>query len=120
MLKIFLAGPYGHTDAEIVERRFLEANTVAAKIARSGAAVFSQISMSHPINNCMTDLDKAAIGKVWAPIDLIFMEAMTEIVVIDGPGWQESAGVKREMEYFQSRGLPVSLWSEIQTEFAAS
>lgn len=118
--KIFLAGPYGQTDADIVERRFHEANEVAAKIARSGSAVFSQISMSHPINNCMTDLDKAGIGKLWAPIDLIFMEAMTEIIVIDGPGWQESAGVKREMEYFLSKGLRVSLWSEVQNEFAYS
>ena len=118
MRKIFLAGPYGHADREVVERRFHEANKVAAKIARSGSAVFSQISMSHPINGHMTDLDKAGIGKLWAPIDQVFMAAMDEIIVIDGPGWQESAGVKREMEFFQSKGLRVSLWSEVEDEFA--
>jgi len=118
MRKIFLAGPYGHVAREVVERRFHEANKVAARIARRGSAVFSQISMSHPINGHMTDLDKAGIGKLWAPIDQVFMEAMTEIVVIDGPGWQDSAGVKREMGFFQSRGLRVSLWSEIEGEFA--
>lgn len=118
MRKIFLAGPYGHADREVVERRFQEANAVAAKIARSGSTVFSQISMSHPINGCLTDLDKAGIGKLWAPIDQVFMEAMDEIIVIDGPGWQESAGVKREIEFFQSKGLRVSLWSEVEGEFA--
>ncbi|MGV3550934.1 DUF1937 family protein [Rhizobium sp.] len=117
MRKIFLAGPYGHDDREVVDRRFYEANKVAAKIARSGAVVFSQISMSHPINGHMDDLDKAGIGKLWSPIDLVFMEAMEEIVVIDGPGWRESAGVKREMDHFASRGLRVSLWSEVKGEF---
>ncbi|WP_054310131.1 DUF1937 family protein [Mesorhizobium sp. 1M-11] len=118
MRKIFLAGPYGHADREVVDRRFNEANAVAAKIARSGSTVFSQISMSHPINGHLSDLDKAAIGKLWAPIDQVFMEAMDEIVVIDGPGWQESAGVKREMEFFESKGRRVSLWSDVEHEFA--
>lgn len=118
MRKIFLAGPYGHADREVVEQRFHEANAVAARIARSGSTVFSQISMSHPINSHLPDLDKAGIGKLWAPIDQVFMDAMDEIVVIDGPGWQESAGVKREMEFFKSKGQRVSLWSEVEHEFA--
>lgn len=42
---------------------------------------------------------------------------MTEIVVIDDPGWRESAGVAREMEAFAAKGQRVSLWSEVQAEF---
>lgn len=118
MRKIFLAGPYGHANRDVVERRFHEANKVAAKIAKSGSAVFSQISMSHPINGYLTDLDKSGIGALWAPIDQVFMDAMNEIIVIDGPGWQESAGVKREIEFFKSKGLPVSLWSEVENDFS--
>lgn len=118
MRKVFLAGPYGHSDYEVIERRFTEANAIAAKIARSGSAIFSQISMSHPINGQLPDLDKASIGKLWAPIDRVFMEAMNEIVVIDGPGWQESAGVRREIEFFESNGRRVSLWSDVEHEFA--
>ncbi len=118
MRKIFLAGPYGHADREVVEKRFQEANAVAARIARSGSAVFSQISMSHPINGHLDDLDKAGIGNLWAPIDRVFMDAMDEIIVIDGTGWRESAGVKREMEFFESKGRRVSLWSDVEHEFA--
>ena len=36
MRKIFLAGPYGHADREVVDRRFNEANAVAARIAPAG------------------------------------------------------------------------------------
>lgn len=118
MRKIFLACPYSHAERVIVEHRFQVCNFVAARIARGGSAVYSQVSMSHPINGYLTDLDKAAIGQLWAPIDKVFMDAMTEIIVIDEPGWKESSGVQREIEIFKDRGLRVSLWSEVEHEFA--
>ncbi|MBP1806934.1 DUF1937 family protein [Rubellimicrobium aerolatum] len=118
MRRIFLACPYGHTDPAVVERRFEICNRVAAQIVRSGHIVFSQVSMSHPINGHLGDLDKAGVGALWAPVDRAFMEAMTEIVVIDEPGWRESAGVSREMGFFRERNQPVQLWSEVEHEFA--
>lgn len=117
MRKIFLAGPYGHIDKDVVEQRFQLSNKVAAQIVRAGSAVFSQISMSHPINAQFTDLDKAGIGKVWAPVDEVFMEAMDELIVIDVPGWKESAGVAREIKFFEDRGRQVHLWSEVESTF---
>lgn len=119
MRKIFLACPYGHTDKNIVEQRFHLSNAVAARIVRSGSAVFSQVSMSHPINQHLGDLDKAAVGKLWAPVDAVFMEAMTEIIVIDATGWEQSSGVAREIEFFKRKGLRTSLWSEVEHEFGA-
>ena len=73
--------------------------------------------MSHPINLCLQELDKTAIGKLWAPIDALFMAAMDELIVLDLPGWQESSGIKREMDSFAARGCRVSLWSEVAGEF---
>lgn len=66
MRKIFLACPYSHADAEVVEQRFRACNEVAATIVRAGHVVFSQVSMSHPINLCLAELDRAAIGRLWA------------------------------------------------------
>ncbi len=117
MRKIFLACPYGHSDASIVEKRFGHSNSVASRIVRSGATVFSQVSMSHPINKEMGDLDKAAIGKLWGPVDAVFMEAMEELIVVDIDGWRESSGVAREIEFFKERRRPVSLWSEVENQF---
>ena len=118
MRMIFLACPYSHADRVVVEHRFQICNSVAARIVRSGGVVFSQVSMSHPINLYLTDLDKAGIGRLWAPIDKVFMEAMTEIIVVDEPGWKESSGVQREIEFFKCRGLRASLWSEVEHEFS--
>lgn len=119
MRKIFLACPYGHQDKNVMEQRFQACNAVAARIARNGAVVFSQVSMSHPINQCLSGMDMPAIGRMWAPIDAVFMEAMDELVVIDMPGWKESSGVAREIEFFKARERRVSLWSDVESEFAA-
>ena len=117
MRKIFLACPYGHDDAAVVEQRFAISNAVAAKIIQGGGAVFSQVSMSHPINQSLSHLDKAGIARVWGPVDRVFMDAMDELVVVDIDGWKESSGVAREIEFFRDRERRVSLWSDVEAEF---
>ena len=73
----------------------------------------------YPINGHLAHLDKAAIGTLWAPVDAVFMDAMEELIVIDEPGWKESAGVAREIEFFRQRDRRVSLWSDAKGEFPA-
>ncbi len=117
MRKFFLACPYGHADNAVVEARFDLCNAVAARILRAGDAVFSQVSMSHPINAKLGGVEKLTIGKLWEPIDRVFMEAMDELVVVDAPGWRESSGVAREIKFFRDLGRPVHTWSEIESEY---
>ncbi|MGW0634968.1 DUF1937 family protein [Nocardia salmonicida] len=116
MRRIFLACPYSHVDPDVVHERFLRCNEVAATIVRSGHVVFSQVSMSHPINEALGE-EAAVVGKLWAPIDAVFMEMMSELVVVDVAGWEQSSGIQREIEFFRSRGRAVSMWSAIQQEF---
>ncbi|ENI7574785.1 DUF1937 family protein [Salmonella enterica] len=118
MRKIFLACPYSHANKDVVHRRFLACNRVAAQIVESGNVVFSQVSMSHPINLEMKKTEKANIGKLWAPVDAIFLDMMVELIIVDLDGWDKSAGIQREIEFYKSRGQRVSLWSEVESEFA--
>lgn len=117
MRKIFLACPYSHPDAQIVELRFVACNRVAAQIVESGHAVFSQVTMSHPINQVLQHTEKANIGKMWAPVDAIFLDVMEELIILDLEGWDKSAGIQREIEFYQGRNQRVSLWSEVESEF---
>ena len=119
MRKIFLACPYSHSDPRVTEQRFIACNEVAAKIVESGAAVYSQVTMSHPINSVLAATDKTKIGALWGPVDLVFMEAMDELIVLDLPGWDASSGIKRELEYFDSRQKPTNLWSAVAHQFAS-
>ncbi|MFC9358597.1 DUF1937 family protein [Rhodococcus sp. NPDC057014] len=117
MRKIFLACPYSHSDERVVHERFLACNEVAATIVASGNAVFSQVSMSHPINLAFKTIDPSDVGKLWAPVDAHFMESMEELIILDVDGWDRSSGIKREIEFFESRGRRVSLWSQVSDEF---
>ncbi|MFP9230242.1 DUF1937 family protein [Pectobacterium cacticida] len=117
MRKIFLACPYSHPDENVINQRFLACNNVAAKIIASGHAVFSQVTMSHPINLAFENIDKANIGKIWAPVDAIFMDVMEELIILDLEGWDKSAGIKREIAFYQKRNQRVSLWSDVEHEF---
>lgn len=117
MRKIFLACPYSHSDDNVMQKRFIACNRVAATIVEAGHAVFSQVSMSHPINAALEKTEKNNIGKIWAPVDAIFLDVMDELIVIDIDGWDKSTGIKREIEFYQSRGQRVSLWSEVRHEF---
>ncbi|SDZ12695.1 DUF1937 family protein [Pseudomonas sp. NFIX28] len=117
MRKIFLACPYSHPEPAVVSQRFEQCNQVAAQILEAGHAVFSQVSMSHPINLCFNGKDSASIGKLWAPVDALYMAMMDELIVLDLPGWKDSGGIKREIEVFESSGRRVSLWSEVSKEF---
>ncbi|MEW5559062.1 DUF1937 family protein [Enterobacter asburiae] len=120
MRKIFLACPYSHADANVVNQRFEACNQVAAAIIESGNAVFSQVTMSHPINLAFQHTEKSEVGKRWAPVDALFMDAMEELIIIDLPGWDKSVGIQREIAFFKQRGQRVSLWSESQNEFVNS
>lgn len=117
MRKIFLACPYSHTDPSVTHERFIESNKVAAIIVESGNAVFSQVSMSHPINLAFVGKDKTEIGALWAPVDEVFMDMLDELIILDLPGWDQSSGIKREITFFESRGRRVSLWSNVSQEF---
>lgn len=117
MRKIFLACPYSHADDTVVHERFVTCNRVAAKILEAGHAVFSQVTMSHPINVVLEKTEKANIGKMWAPVDAIFLDVMEELIILDLDGWDKSAGIKREIEFYEGRNQRVSLWSEVEKEF---
>ncbi|MFD9663136.1 DUF1937 family protein [Rhodococcus sp. NPDC059968] len=117
MRKIFLACPYSHTDPSVTHDRFIESNKVAATIIESGNAVFSQVSMSHPINLTFEGKDKTEIGALWTPVDEVFMDMLDELIILDLPGWDQSSGIKREITFFETRGRRVSLWSNVSHEF---
>lgn len=117
MRKIFLACLYSHADENIVHHRFLACNKVAAQIVEAGHVVFSQVTMSHPINLALEKTEKANIGKMWAPVDAVFLDVMQELIILDLEGWDKSAGIQREIAFYQARNQRVSLWSEVKSAF---
>jgi hypothetical protein len=103
-MKIYLATPYTHTDPDIREFRFHEINVVAAHIMKSGIYVFSPISHTHPI---AVAGDLPIDWSYWENYDRTFLEWCDELWVYCSEGWEESKGVRVEIEVAKEMEKPV-------------
>ena len=101
---IYLALPYSHPDKTVMHERFLAANRQAAKLMQMGLAVFSPISHGHPI------AQEGALPtdwQYWKAYCEKMMSICTTVVVLQLDGWDQSVGVKAELEVAERLELPV-------------
>lgn len=105
---VYLACPYTDIKPSVREMRFKAATNAAASLIQAGRVVYSPITMTHPIDIVLAGAANTLGSDYWVAFDEAFMEMCSEIVVLLLEGWDRSAGVAREIEYFLSRGRPVS------------
>lgn len=101
---IYLASPYTSPDKKVQEDRFYQVVKITAAMSAKGEVVFSPIVHSHPLHVI------AGLGGDWAfwsAIDYCFIDNCEKIVVAKMDGWDRSVGVKAEVEYAVSKGIPV-------------
>ena len=102
---IYLASPYSHPDQAVERQRFDAVCQAAAALMRRGLAVFSPIAHSHAIARFGLPTDWA----FWQRYDRAFLAWCDELWVLTLPGWEQSAGVRAEMEIAREMGKPVRL-----------
>ena len=101
---VYLATPYSHDDPAVREQRFRVVNRVAAELMRDGMHIYSPISHTHPIAMA-SDLPKG--WDFWEQYDRVVLDACVKVVVLRQDGWEESTGVKAEIEIAKELRLPV-------------
>lgn len=106
---VYLAGPYSHADPRVREQRYEELTATAAWLVKySGYIVFSPITLTHPLEAAMGSASTFSDpNSPWLEFDQPFMKVCDVCCVLTLPGWRESAGVKHEIEWFESQGRPV-------------
>lgn len=114
---IYIAGPYSNdapanpTHNASPEKRVARFNAVtelARCLIEKGEVVYSPLTMTHPIDIRMEHDPGSAF---WVKFDEEFMSHCGRIIVLKLPGWDASSGVRREIDYFKSRGIEVE-WAE--------
>ena len=108
-IKVYLAVPYSDPDPEVRRMRFELANEMAARLLEEGFNVLSPISHSHPISLYIGNSND---GDFWCENSLAFLECCDEMRVYCLPGWRESRGIAREIEFAKSHGIPVTYLGE--------
>jgi hypothetical protein len=105
--KIYLACPYSHPDAAVRAERVAMANEAAGSMMESGLIVFSPLSHSHPIAETMPKIDNCDHG-FWLEQDLTFLVLWAdEMWVMCVNGWENSKGIKTEIDAAKIIGMPV-------------
>jgi hypothetical protein len=101
---IYLASPYSHEDAYVMEERFRAVCEAAAAMMRRGEFVYSPIAHSHPIAK-VGGLPKG--WEYWQEFDEIMIRNAGKLVVLMLDGWMESEGVAAEIQLAEKLGIPV-------------
>ena len=105
MKKIYLACPYSHPDLHVRLWRVNQVNRKAAELMMHGNLVFSPLSHSHPISNyCTVD---PCDHDFWLRQDLWILDICDEMHILCLPGWDESKGIKTEIEHAQKLVLRI-------------
>ena len=108
MKLVYIASPYSHDDSRIVNDRFDKVRDYTASLMQSiydtGCVPFSPILHCHEMAQ-VHDLPKG--HEYWMVVDKTILRHCDELWVYMLDGWQESAGIKMEIEFAESLQIPV-------------
>ena len=101
---IYLASPYSHSDILIMKTRFLLAEEITAQLIMAGKFVYS------PIVHCHELAQKFELPKdfvYWRRYNIDMLRRADQMYILDIPGWDESQGVKFELQIAVEIGIEV-------------
>jgi hypothetical protein len=88
-----------------LDKAFEAVSELAGQLAAEGVFTFSPIAHSHPIA-LFSELD-ATKDEPWYSWNVLLMEKMEGMIVAKFPGWDESKGIKFEIEYYKKNNKEV-------------
>ena len=60
--------------------------------------------------------DKTLGSDFWVEFDEAFMDKCSEMIILQIEGWEQSSGVKREIEFFTNASKPISFMQESEID----
>lgn len=102
---IYLASPYSAKSPKARDKRFRKVCRKAAALMLQGYRVFCPIAHSHPIETL--GMKKKHNGDFWLQQDFAVLTFCDELWVYCMKGWEDSYGIRKEIEYAQTRNIPI-------------
>lgn len=100
----YLATPYSHPEEAIRQKRADAAHISAIRLKRAGIEVFSPI-INNYFFSFVKDMDTSF--ETWKSYDLKMIKLLDGVLVLMLAGWQESIGVRAEIEFALKNGIEV-------------
>ncbi|CAH2606094.1 conserved protein of unknown function (plasmid) [Rhodovastum atsumiense] len=107
----YLASPYSRYPGGI-EEAFRLALRETGRLVSAGVPVFSPIAHTHPVAvECGLD---PYSHDIWIPVDEPIMRAASGLIMLRAESWEQSYGMRLELEAFTAAGKPV-VWMDVGT-----
>jgi len=100
----YLAAPLSHPEIEVMQSRVEAINRATAHLFEKGVAVISLVGQCWPISQqcgLRTDFEW------WRWYNKAVISRCGRVIILKLDGWQESIGVKGEVEIAEEFGIPV-------------
>ena len=104
MIDIYLASPYSHEDPYIRSKRYHQALEATAYYLKQGLTIFSPIAYAHNIHVTHFPFHDS---EGWLRLDLAFLPHCKLLYILMLDGWEESKGIKREIDEAEKLGIPI-------------
>lgn len=101
---VYLACPYSHDSPQIRKNRFEAVSKCAAHFIHQGVHIMSPISQTYWMHENGFTQGNFDFWQGWNKANIRHCK---KLFVLQLPGWRDSIGVKGEVEYAQSLGIPV-------------
>lgn len=107
---IYLASPYSHSDPLVRKTRYLLAMQCCAALINGGREfVWSPIVHCHEMAEAYSLPTDA---EFWKEYNFDFMRRADKMYILRIPGWDESKGIKMEIEFCELIGIPHTFVNE--------
>lgn len=100
----YLASPYSHADAEVRNARYHTVCELLAKLANDGAIAYSPIVHWH---NVAHEYKMRTDAEFWKRHNFALLRSASHLIVARIEGWDRSVGVREEIDFAKSIGLPI-------------
>lgn len=103
---IYLASPYSHPDPDVRQARYIAACEYTAKAMHDGFSIYSPIVYGHILHR---DYKISGDWFAWRDMDLAILRSglISVVWVLKLYKWEESIGVKKEIEFANDRRIPI-------------
>jgi hypothetical protein len=102
---IYLASPYSNPDEKVREENYRIVSQKAAELVAEGKAVISPITYGHTL---LSFKEMPGDWEFWKNFCIEILDKCDELYVYQMKGWEESKGVKEEIEFAKNKKIKIT------------
>jgi len=110
---IYLASPYSHPNPGVMMERYLRVRTATAFLLRNRVWTYSPIVHCHELA-LAHQLPTGA--EYWEEYNHAMLGRARELFVLQLPGWEESKGIKGEMDFAKRKKIPICMMKHVEAD----